>query len=209
MTQEAADTLEILIERFPEPQYWAQLGGIYSELEREKDALVTLELGYKQGYLTKSTEIKYLVQLMLTLDVPYRAAAVIADSLKKGIIKPDKHNHELWAAALIQAQELEKSLAPLTVAARLSSDGNLDLKMAQILIQRQEWEQAGQALDIAWKKGALKEPGLARILAGIAHFNQGEIETARKDYNQARAHERTRTLADQYIKYLDSVAVRQ
>ena len=65
--------------------YFIQLGGIYSQLSREIDYMVTLNAAYQKDLLDKQTEYLTLASLLLQNNNHYWAAKVLEAGRKKRV----------------------------------------------------------------------------------------------------------------------------
>jgi tetratricopeptide (TPR) repeat protein len=205
----AAGVLEDLIERYPRKTYWLQLSAAYGQLGRERDSMIALELGNLQSPLSEEAEVTRLAQLLLHNEIPYKAARVIERGIADGRVDGDRKSYELLATSLLQAREVARALAPLEKAASLASDGELWLRLAQLRIAREEWDEADRALREAQTRGGLERPGLAALLGGITQLHRGELVRAGEAFDVARSFPDTRRMANEYIHYLDALRVRK
>jgi tetratricopeptide (TPR) repeat protein len=199
----AVPILEELIERYPKKIYWIQLSTVHGALGSYEDALVPLQLAYTQGLLTEDSELRRLAQLLLFLDLPYRAALVLDKGLEAEVIESDAPAFEMLSNSWIAAREYDRAVAPLERAAGLSDGGDLYVRLAQVHIQREKWSEAADALRRALEKGGLDNAGDAQLLMGIAYYSQKQPERARGWFGRARKHPETRDEADTWIKYID------
>ena len=197
---ESLGVLVVLAERFPKKAYWVQLAAVYGELGKEKESLAALEVAYRSGYLTESREIVRLASLYLYHDIPYQAAGILEKGLAEKAVEASAKNWELLANAWIRAQELERSISPLERAAKLSEDGELYLRLAQVHVQNEVWKRAAAALVTALDKGGLKKTGNAHLLLGVARFYSGELEAAKRSFERAARYEETEKSARQWLK---------
>jgi tetratricopeptide (TPR) repeat protein len=204
--KEAASVLETLVARFPRRTYWIQLAALYGSLERERDSLAAYEMAYKQGFLTKSKELIRLAELYLYHEVPYKAAILLQKELESGQIESNRKAWELLANSWLHAQETEHAIPALKRAAGLSDNGNLYLRLAQLMVDRERWDDADRALASALEKGKLKRPGSAHLLRGITRFNRGQKNLAQRSFEIARNHERTRKPAEQWLRHVRNVS---
>jgi tetratricopeptide (TPR) repeat protein len=85
---EAVPVLQALIERHGKKIYWLQLSAVYSGLEQSDRALAVLELAHRQGLLTQRSELMTLAQLYLYNQIPARAASVLDEGIRAGVIEP-------------------------------------------------------------------------------------------------------------------------
>jgi tetratricopeptide (TPR) repeat protein len=94
-------------------------------------------------------------------------------------------------------------IAPLGRAAELSEDGNLHVRLAQVHMERDEFSEALAALEKAFAKGSLDEPGRAYLLLGITHSGAKRYASARKAFNEAHKHEKSRKEARHWISHVE------
>ena len=77
------DIYEILVNLYPKKLYFLQLGGLYGQLGREKDYMITLKAAHAKDFLDKESEYLALAQLLLLNQNPYWAAQVLVSGQKK------------------------------------------------------------------------------------------------------------------------------
>ncbi len=201
----ALPVLEKLVARFPnKKRYWIQLSLIHGALENYPRSLAVLELAYLQGLLTEDKEVRRLARASLHQNLPYPAAQVLEKGLAEGVVPRDSEALELLANSWIAAREYEKSLPPLRQAAELAKNGNLYVRLGQVYMQREAWQEATEVLQQAVAKGDLKDPGNAQLLLGIAFYNDQRVDQARSSFARARQHDSTREAADRWITHLES-----
>jgi tetratricopeptide (TPR) repeat protein len=199
----AVPLLEELIERYPKKTYWIQLSTLHGALGDYEEALVPLQLAYDQGLLTERAELQRLAELLLFLDLPYRAAQVMARGLDEKLFEGDAKAYELLSNSWIAAREYENAAEPLARAAELSEGGDLYVRLAQVHIQREKWSDAAAALHLALEKGGLASAGDAQLLMGIAYYSQDQPAQALKWFARARQHEETRDEAKNWLQYIE------
>ncbi|MCH7598977.1 MAG: hypothetical protein IH973_04400 [Myxococcales bacterium] len=200
----ATPVLEELILRFPKKQYWVQLSLLYGARENYRRALSVQQVAYVQGFLDNDKEIRRLALSYLYHDLPYPAAIVLDKALADGMVARDSKAYELLANSWIAAREYERSLEPLRLAAELSEDGNLYVRLGQVHMQREAWPEAAVLLSQAVAKGSLDNPGNADLLLGIAYYNDASLQSARSSFGRARKYDATRAEADRWITHIDS-----
>jgi len=199
----AAPVLEELVMRFRKKEYWTQLSLIYGARDNFKGSLAVQQIAYQQGFLTEDKELRRLARGYLYNDLPYPAAEVLETGLREKKIERDAEAYELLANSWIAAREYDKSLEPLQRAAELAEDGNLYVRIGQVHIQREEWDEAVARLQQAIDKGGLKEPGNAHLLLGISLYNQQRIDGALASFGRAREHEDSRTQAEAWMGHIE------
>jgi uncharacterized protein HemY len=188
-----------LIERFPKKAYWMQLAAIYSETNRHERALTTLEMVYLQGLLDQESEYLTLAQMYLYNQIPYQAAAVLRDGLDKGIVADSSKSWQLLADSWLAARERDEALPPMRKAAELAENGNVYVRLAQILIDREEWGEARGALEKALAKGDLDHPGHAQLFLGIALANEQQWDRAERAFAAAQQDQATEKAAEYWL----------
>jgi tetratricopeptide (TPR) repeat protein len=201
--RESIPLLEALIEHHPKKSYWIQLSTVHGALGDYEAALVPLQLAYSQGLLTEDGELRRLAQLLLFLELPYRAALVMSEGLTAEHVEPDSPAYELLSNSWIAAREYDRAVQPLARAAQLAESGDLYLRLAQVHIQREKWGDAAEALRNALDKGRLASPGDAQLLMGIAFYSQKRPEQARRWFARALRHEGTRSEAETWLAHID------
>ena len=85
---------EILVNLYPKKLYFIQLGGVYGQLGRERDYMITLKAAHAKDFLDKESEYKALAQLLLLNKNPYWAAEVLISGQKKMITIVDEDTEE-------------------------------------------------------------------------------------------------------------------
>jgi hypothetical protein len=200
----ATPVLEEMVMRFPKKQYWVQLSLIYGALDNYRHSLAVQQVAYMQGFLIEDKALRRLARSYLYHDLPYPAAGVLEKGLEDGAIEADAESFELLANSWIAAREFERSLPPLERAAELAEDGNLYVRLGQVQLQREGWNEATNWLEKAIAKGSLKSPGNARLLLGIAYYNADRRAKARSSFQQASKHDATREEAERWIMHIDN-----
>ncbi len=202
--ENTAPILEELVLRFPKKRYWVQLSLIYGAREDHRRSLSVQQVAYAQGLLTEDKELRRLARSYLYHELPYPAAQVLEKALEDGAIARDSEAFELLANSWIAAREYERSLDPLHSAAELSENGDLYVRLGQVNMQREAWDEASVLLEKAVEKGGLKDPGNAELLRGIAYYNGAHVARARSSFLRARQHDATRSAANRWITHLDT-----
>ncbi|HMB58397.1 MAG TPA: tetratricopeptide repeat protein [Xanthomonadales bacterium] len=198
-----------LIQHYPKETYVLTLAGVYSELGDTKKQLALTEVLYEMGYLNSASHITNLANLYLLHGIPYKAAQVLDKGIKEKIVEPDERNLRLLSQAWYQAREDDQAIPPLRMAAEMSEDGELWVRLAQSHINLEQWKDAASAANEALSRGGLKRNDQAQIMLGMALFNQKLLEQARVAFENARRDQRSARAAEQWIAYVDSELRRQ
>ncbi|MCH1601366.1 MAG: tetratricopeptide repeat protein [Luminiphilus sp.] len=202
--REALNILEILIMYYPKKQYWVQASHLYGEEKDEARQLALLEATYEQNLLDRSQDIVLISQLYLQAEVPYPAARAMEKGLADDVVEKESKNYELAGVAWRQAQEVTKSLPMLEAAASKSEKGELYARLGNVYLDVDKNKEAVEALNRGLDKGGVKRPDQARLALGMAHFNLGDFNAARRAFREARKDKRARSYADQWLKYISS-----
>ena len=200
----ALDILEILVMYYPKKQYWVQASHLYGEEKDEARQLAMLEATYEQNLLDRSQDIVLLSQLYLQAEVPFSAARAMEKGLADDIVEKESKNYELAGVAWRQAQEVTKSLPMLEAAASKSEKGELYARLGNVYLDVDKNKEAVEALKRGLDRGGVKRPDQARLALGMAYFNLGDFNAARRAFREARKDKRARSYADQWLKYITS-----
>lgn len=200
---QAAGILEILIERYPgQGSHWVRLADVYQLAGRDRDALVVLELAYRQDLLG-AEDILRLARLYRYLDLPYPAARLLGDELGEGGRLPESVvNWRLLADSLYLAHEIDASIDALARAAALSTDGRDDFRVGQMCYERSDWDDAAAAFERALQKGGLNQPGRTCLLLGVSAYRAGDLARAGSAFTRAAGFEATRGQAEAWLDRL-------
>ena len=202
--REALNVLELLIMYYPKKQYWVQASHLYGEEKDEARQLALLEATYEQNLLDRSQDIVLISQLYLQAEIPYPAARAMEKGLADDIVEKESKNYELAGVAWRQAQEVTKSLPMLEAAASKSEKGELYARLGNVYLDVDKNKEAVEALKRGLDRGGVKRPDQARLALGMAYFNLGDFNAARRAFREARKDKRARSYADQWLKYITS-----
>lgn len=203
------EVLEELLTYYPKKQYWVQASHMYGEQKKEKRQLAAMETAYVQGMLDKGSEQVTMAYLYLNGEVPYKAAKVMDKGLKDESIEGKSKNWEIAGSAWRQAQEMDKAIPAMEKAAAKSDDGELYARLGNIYLDSDQYEKAISAINKGLQRGGVKRPDTARLVLGMAYFNEKEYAKAREAFNAAGRDERSAKYARQWIQYMDSELERQ
>ena len=205
----ALDVLNTLIIYYPKKQYWVQASHLYGEKKEEQKQLALMEAAYEQGFLDRSSELVTMSYLYLNAEVPYFAASVIAKGFDDELVDDKSKNYELAGSAWAQAREVAKSIPMMEKAAAKSDEGELYVRLGNVYLDGDQFAKAADSVSKGLKKGGVKRPDQARLVLGMAYFNLGEYNKARKAFRDAGKDERSEKYAKQWISYVTSEEERQ
>lgn len=219
------DIYEILVNYYPKKLYFLQLGGVYGQMNREVDYMITLKAAFEQDLLDREGEYLALAQLLLLNKNPYWAAEVLVHGQNKKVaiknektgkdeiqpvVKDTEKNLKLLADAWRIAQETDKAIPVLEKAAKISEDGETFILLGNLYLVEDKLDDAVRAINEGIKKGKLKKPSQARLVLGQAYFELENFEEAKKQFRIAARDEDTKVkkTANNWIKYSENEEVR-
>ncbi len=205
----AVSVLEELLTHYPKKQYWVQVSHMYGEQKKEAEQLAAMETAYVQDMLDKGTEQVTMAYLYLNGDVPYKAAKVLDRGLKDESVEPTSKNYEILGNAFRQAQEVKDAIPAMETAAAKSDSGELYARLGNIYLDGDQYKKAIEAINKGLSRGGVKRPDNARLVLGMAYFNDGQYNKARDAFVRAGKDKRSEKYAKQWIKYLNSELERQ
>ncbi len=200
--------LKTLILNYPKTEYWTQLSAVYNQLGRGERELASMEAAYLGGGFKKENEIKGYAQILMANNLPYKAAQVMSNSLANQSLKESADNYAMLSDAWLLAKEYDSAIEALRKAASLSKTGELDSRLAQILLDRKQYQAAIEAAQAAVKKPN-KEAGLANLVAGMSHYYLDQLEPAKKAFERAKESKKTAKPAEQWIQQIDDLLARK
>jgi len=202
--QNMLKVLHEMVTLYPKSEYWLTMGSTYSELKQLKKQMSIFEMLYEHGNLTTGNQQLNLANLYLLHEVPYKAAKVLDKGIKSGVIADDVKNLRLLSQAWYQADESAKAIEPMVEAAKLSDDGEMDVRLAQAYINLDRYKDAVVSLHNGLQKGKIKRPDQAYIMLGMAEFELKNYNSALNAFHQAANDKRSARSAEQWIKYVES-----
>jgi tetratricopeptide (TPR) repeat protein len=183
--------------------YWMQLAGIAAATGGYPEAAVPLEVAYRGGVIGDEQDVQRLAQMLVQISIPYRAAKILSQAVEQGRVKGDAKTNELIANYWIAARDYDKAMAPLRKAADLSDNGELYVRLAEVYVQREDWANAANALRSGLDRGKLKNAGNAKLLMGMALYNQKKLADAQTWFARAREHGESHAQAESWLRHLE------
>ncbi len=183
--------------------YWMQLSNVYGMMEKYGEALVPMQMAYYAGFFSDAGEYRRLADLAINQNVPYRAAVVLTKAIDEKKIEPDVRDWEKLGNCWVAARHYDKAVAPLTRAATLAESGDIYLRIAEIHVQREEWQKAVDAVRRALDKGRLKNPTDAQMLMGVALVSQKKLKEARGYFQRAVEDSKAKGEAQGWLRFID------
>jgi tetratricopeptide (TPR) repeat protein len=204
-----AATLERLVVVAPGKKlYWMQLAAVQNHLERDAQALATLQLAHR-AELLEDDDLRQLARLLYLNRLPFECAQVVEEAIAKGEAAADADAYQLLANCYLAARESDEALAPLARAAELSPDGEMDLLLGQLRLQREEYAAALEALDRAFAKAKPEKRGQVQLLIGVAQLGAERFDDAERSFRAAQGDAKVRRAAQSYLKFVQEQRLRR
>lgn len=196
--------LEKMVQHYNQGKYWVQLGGMYGEIGEEKKQLAVLEAAYQQGFINTGADLFNLAQLYYYHQAPVKGARLMEQAMAKKLLAADLRNLKFTANCWTLAKEDEKAIPVLIAASKLSDDGELDAQLAQLYLNRSEFDKAIQLAESALQKGKLRNPGVTHLVMGMAYFNLQNFNDALSQLAKAEQFDGAKRMAQQWTRFVEA-----
>ena len=198
------DIQKTLLQNWPKARYWKSLAGAYTELGEDEKLIYAYDAAHTQGMLVKDSEFVTMAQLYLQAEVPYKAATLLQEKMDAGIVPKNEKNYRLLSQAWMLAQEDQKAIPALEAAAKLSTDGELDQRLANAFLNIGKYGDCVTSANTAIRKGGLKSPDNVQISLGMCLYNLRRYDDAKAAFNNAAKVPRSQRTARQWIQVIDA-----
>ncbi len=198
------DIQKTLLANWPKKRYWFSLAGAYTELGEDENLINAYAAAFDQDMLEKESELVTMAQLFMQREVPYKAAVLLEKEMESGRVSKNAKNYRLLSQAWQLSMEDEKAIPALTEAARLSDDGELDVRLGNAYLNTGQYGNCVNAVEAGLRKGGLKNPDNAQISLGMCLYNQQKYSAAVQAFRQAAKTPKSRRLANQWINVIDA-----
>ena len=196
------DIQKILLVNWPKKRYWFSLAGAYTELGEDENLINAYAAANDQRMLEKEAELVTMAQLFMQREVPFKAATLLEREMTSGRVSKNAKNYRLLSQAWQLSMEDEKAIPALTEAARLSSDGELDVRLGNALLNTSNYEDCVKAVRTGIRKGGLKSPDNAQISLGMCLYNLHQYQAAINAFREAGKTARSRRVSNQWINVI-------
>ena len=177
--------LERLLIEWPKKEYWTQLSAVYGQLKFDDKQISSYRTAYEEGFLVRSNELVQMAQLYLSMEVPYKAAVILQKGVDAGQVDLEVKNWRLLSQAWFLAQDDQMAIAALREAAKLSDDGELDIRLARSLANTANFEGCVNSAATAISKGDLKRDDESYITLGMCQFEVASYEDSKESFGFA------------------------
>jgi len=202
--QKVRDIQKILLATWPKKNYWFSLAGAYTELGEDDNLMAAYDAAHTQGLLEKESELVTMVQLYMQHEVPWKAASLMQGEMDRGRIDKDAKNYRMLSQALTLASEDEMAIPALQEAARLSDEGELDLRLGNAYLNLGMYGECVSAIERGIEKGQIKSPDNAQISLGMCLYNERDYRDAIAAFKEAGKTQRSRRISNQWVRVIES-----
>ncbi|MCZ6656650.1 MAG: tetratricopeptide repeat protein [Gammaproteobacteria bacterium] len=209
------EILEIMVREFPKRVYWIRLAGIQGQEGMEKEQIYTMEAAYTAGFLERERDLTNLAGLLMQDEVPIRAANVMRKGIDDEIIERTDKNLRTLGQAYQLAQEVDLAIPVFEDAAKLSDDGKIYERLAQLYLEDDEYTKCTAASKNALDKGGLRKKQNVYVVQGMCEYNRDNLNVARKSFVSCRNESRrvedesNQRVCQQWITFIDREADRR
>lgn len=202
--EKVRDIQKILLVNWPKKRYWFSLAGAYTELGEDLNLMAAYDAAHTQGLLEKESELTTMAQLYMQHEVPYKAGALLEREMESGRVEKSAKNYRLLSQAWTLAQEDEKSIPALQAAAKMSTDGELNLRLGNAHLNLGEYGECVAAITEGVRKGGIKSPDNAQISLGMCLYNQKKYKESIAAFREAGKTSRSRRISQQWVSVIES-----
>ncbi len=125
-------------------------------------------------------------------------------AMAKKLLAADLRNLKFTANCWTLAKEDDKAIPVLLAASKLSEDGEFDAQLAQLYLNRSEFDKAIQLAEKALQKGKLRNPGVTHLVMGMAYFNLQNFNDALSQLAKAEQFDGAKRMAQQWTRYVEA-----
>ena len=122
--------------------------------------------------------------------------------MASGRVSKNAKNYRLLSQAWMLSMEDEKAIPALQEAARLSTDGELDVRLGNAYLNTGKYTECAAAVRAGIRKGQLKSPDNAQISLGMCLYNLRQYKQAIESFQVAARTARSRRTANQWINVI-------
>ena len=140
------DIQKTLIVNWPKKRYWFSLAGAFTELGEDNNLINAYAAAHTQRMLEKESEFVTMAQLFMQREVPYAAATLLEKEMASGRVTKTAKNYRLLSQAWMLSMEDEKAIPALQEAARLSEDGELDVRLGNAYLNTGQYTECAASV---------------------------------------------------------------
>ena len=198
------DIQKILLVTWPKKRYWFSLAGAFTELGEDNNLINAYASAHTQNMFEKESEFVTMAQLFMQREVPYAAATLLEKEMASGRVSKTAKNYRLLSQAYMLSMEDEKAIPALQQAAKLSADGELDVRLGNAYLNTGKYTECAAAVRAGIRKGGLKSPDNAHISLGMCLYNLRQYKQGIEAFRIAARTARSRRVANQWINVINA-----
>lgn len=180
------EVLERLVVEWSKKEYWTQLSAFYGQGKQEEEQMAAYQTAYHEGFLEKSNEYVQMAQLYLSVEAPYEAAKLLQKAMDEDKLDKEVKNWKLLSQSWFLAQYDDNAIIALREAAKLSDDGELDIRLARSLSNIADFKGCVNSAKVAIEKGDLKRLDDSYITLGMCQFEVAMYEDSKASFALAQ-----------------------
>ena len=182
---------------------WRMLANHHMQLEDRRAALAALTIAYNEGLLEGAGDLKRMVALYSSVEIPEKAARLLEQHLASETLETDADMLKRLADLWLLSRERHQAMIVLQQAAAAAPDGRTYEMLGNIFFEDEDWASAYEAYLKALDLGGFDEPERIYMLAGISAEQGGMKDAARDAFMEARKSDELRKQADALLRRLD------
>ena len=128
----------------------------------------------------------------------------LEQGINDGLIEKTESNYRLLSQAWTLAAEDEEAIPALQQAARLSQEGELNLRLGNAHLNLGQYGECVTAIREGIEKGGIKSPDNAQISLGMCLYNQKSYQEAIAAFREAGKTQRSRKISSQWVSVIES-----
>ena len=180
------EVLERLVVEWSKKEYWTQLSAFYGQDRQEESQMAAYQTAYHEGFLEKSNEFVQMAQLYLSVEAPYEAAKLLQKAMDEDLLDKEVKNWKLLSQSWFLAQYDDNAIIALREAAKLSDDGELDIRLARSLSNIADFKGCVDSAKEAINKGDLKRLDDSYITLGMCQFETAMYDDSKASFVSAK-----------------------
>ena len=200
--RQVRDIQKILLVNWPKKRYWFSLAGAFTELGEDENLINAYAAANDQRMLEKESELVTMAQLFMQREVPFKAGQLLETEMASGRVSKNAKNYRLLSQAWQLSMEDEKAIPALEEAARLSDEGELDVRLGNALLNTGEYSDCVASVRNGIRKGGLKSPDNAQISLGMCLYNLRQYRASIEAFQTAAKTPRSRRVSNQWINVI-------
>jgi tetratricopeptide (TPR) repeat protein len=196
--------IQLLVEQdINNAELWQQWISLELKAGKKPEALTVMSLAWEKGIPFRDQDVLLLCDLYAINKIPGRGARTLEEAIKNGRVANNSKISDRLFRLWLQAGERDKAQQALVRAAQLGDDKELQLHLAQLYMEKEQW-QPMQDMVLKACNSALPDAlvGRANLYLGISQFKLGDVELARRSFINATQIGGENDKAGQWLSYI-------